>query len=327
MAIQKTDFTPTEQALIQTWIDTDIPARITAYQESLVQLNASLAVIQPIDDIFKKIYDSWTSLHAFVETLSPTPLITPSGFLKEIRGLNGDYVTDVVDEVELETTAQNPVGSRLFPIGYTSLDPLYAFDLRAQASDLDGNSPTGTGYNEEAALTEEYNQWSYPPDPGTPPPPPPYQDDGVIRDMWDAEIAAQNTQIAAHDFLLANLTEYSAQDWYTRISTARTNAIARRNQVQLYKDNWINFSIMPVEGARMTEISSWLTTQVGPRITQVYADQATVRDERYFWVRMRINLAFGSLTRIASTDRAKDMITARIADLQAELLKYDAMGF
>ena len=319
MTIQKTDFTPVEQTTIQGWIDTEIPARIAAYQESLLQLYASKAILQPIEDIFQKIYASWDTIHT-------------SGFLREIQGLNGNFVDPPITESEILSTAQNPLGSRLFPAGHASLDPLYAYDLRALPSDLNGNQVawTGTegggdfaatGYDEREALEREYVEWAKP---APPPVDSAHQNNAIIRDMWLAEEASLTTQIVALNLLNANLA--ATDPGLVNIAGSLIAAGAALSTVQGYIANYPG---MPAEGARQTEISSRIAA-IDIRVNEIIdpgTDQNQVRAERYYWIRTRLNLGFGSLSRLESTNNTIASINARIADLQAELLKYTGMGF
>lgn len=320
MTIQKADFTPTEQALIQTWIDTEIPARIAAYQNSVTQLNTSLATVQGIEDIFEKIYASWANLHL-------------NGFMTEIAGLNGDYFNPPVLESEIQTTAANPVGTRLFPAsGGLSLDPLEDFDLLADPSDFDvtfgawagtpgGGGFAASGYNERLALVTEDDEWSKP-DAGVPPPP--LQDNAVIRDMWLAQEAALTTQLNALTLLDSELSV--GQGGQANLANAITLASDRLAVVQGYLTD---YPLMPVEGARQAEIATAIA-DIDARVNQIRSpgtDQEFVRTERYFWLRQRLNLSFGSLSRQQSTNRSINLLNSRILDLQSELAKYTDMGF
>lgn len=319
MTIQKPDFTPSEQALIEQWIDPDIPARIASYQQSLVSLNSSKALWIGIDGIFEKIYSSWVDLHL-------------GGFLSEIRGkglsTGETFFNPPVLEAEIQSTAANPVSTRLFPAGSISLEPLYAFDLRALPSDFDltdayytGVPPasTPTGYNERAALVAEAAEWALPVIG-----PPPIRDPNVIRACIYAEEAALLTQLAALNYLDANLS--IGQGGKANLAAEIAVVTASLGIVQGHISI---FPILPPSGPRVAEIGVRIP-QIDFRVSQIISpgtDQNFVRDERYFWLRQRLNLGFGSLTRLASTDRSINFITARIADLQAELVKYGQMGF
>lgn len=314
MTIQKADFTASEQALIQTWIDTEIPARIASYQTSVTSLTASLATIQAIEDVFEKIYTSWANLHI-------------NGFLLEIAALNGDSFATLVLESEIQSTAENPLGTRLFPSsGGLSLDPLFDFDLRAQdgSGDFDtnldawtgtpgGGSFAATGYDEREALVAEAVEWVKV-----------FEDDDVIYDMWVAEEAALTNQLAALSLLDANLS--TGQGGKANLAAAISTATSRLATVQGYI---AAFPTMPSEGARLSEITTWLS-EIDARVDQIRDpgdDQEFVRDERYYWLRQRLNLSMGSLSRLQSTNRSIDLLNSRITDLQNELVKYTEMGF
>ena len=319
MTIQKTDFTPTEQVLIQSWIDTEIPARIASYQESVASLVASQGVLNDIDGIFKKVYDNWTDLHR------------DSGFLAEIRasGMSGgiNYFTSPVFEAELQSTAYTPLGSRLFPAGWTNQDPFFAYDFRALPSDFDdseapysgsASSPTLTGRNEWQALDDEESEW------GDLPNPPGSGDADVVRANIYAQEQCLLNQIAAIDYMLANLS--AGQGGYANLSGARTVAV---NALGIVQGHITSFPTLPAEAGRLTEIST-RKGEIQNRVDQIISpgtDQDFVKNERWFWLRLRMNLAFGSISRLQGTQRAIDMINARIADLQAELVKYTGMGF
>lgn len=319
MTIQKNDFTPAEQALIDQWIDPDIPARIASYQQSLISLNSSKDLWVGIDGVFEKIYSNWTALHL-------------GGFLSEIQGkglsTGETYFDPPILEAEIQSTAANPLSTRLFPAGSISLDPLYAFDLRALPSDFDlvdayyvGVPPasTPTGYNERAALVAEAAEWALPVI-GVPP----LRDPNVIRACIYAEESALQTQLSALNYLNANLS--AGQGGQANLAAEIAVVTAALGIVQ---GHIALFPTLPPSGTRVAEIGV-RTIQIDSRVDQIISpgtDQDFVRGERYFWLRQRLNLGFGSLTRLSSTDRSINFITARMADLQTELVKYGQMGF
>lgn len=319
MTIQKSDFTPSEQALIQTWIDTEIPARVAAYQETVVTLTASLGTLNDIDGLFKKVYDSWTDLHR------------DFGFLAEIRASGNDTGNNWFDppvlETELASTAYTPLGSRLFPAGWSSTDPFFAYDFRANSADFDlaedpytgtASSPTLTGYNEWKALDDEETEW------GDLPNPPGTGSEDVVRANILAQEQCLLNQIAAIDYMLGNLSV--GQGGYANLSGARSVAVSALGIVQGHISN---FPTLPGKAGRLTEIST-RKGEIEARVDQVISpgtDPDFVKNERWFWLRLRMNLSFGSISRVQGTQRSIDLLNARIADLQAELVKYTEMGF
>lgn len=307
MTIQKADYSISDQEEIQRWVDEVIPQRITNLGNSVIAQTDQLAVVQTSEDIFKQTYDSFAT-------------VMRDGFLKEIEGLNGDGFSDpTLDEARVIQAAENPLSvPELFPPFNIQIEPTQSIELTADTGSFDVTSNSGalpgppTGFNEAQALGIELIELLLA-----------FPVLGLLIDAWLAEEAALLKEIAALGVLGANVLPGQPGEANIALALADANVALAAVQALIAVPSTSPPGRTAYIAVRLAEIAA-RATQITDAGT---GDKNFYRDERYFWLNKRINLRYGSLSRLKSIERNINDLNEEIANLTAELAFYTSIGF
>lgn len=309
MTIRFSDLSLVDQIEIERWETDVIPPLIVSLTSSIASQTARRDELQVTEDIFIQIYTSFDTVMRL-------------GFLLEAHGLNGSTFTDTpVDPALITAAALNPLSvPLLFPPGSLTTDPVQTAELTAVAASFQTVTPpytgippgsTPTGFNEAQALVDEAAELALAlpslPD---------------VIDYWEAQEAALLNQVAALNTL--NLELDVGQPGKTNVVTALSDAMSALSDVQAL----ILGGVLPPATRLSTDIparQAQITTRFAQITDATIGDQLTYRDERYYWLRRRINLSYGSLTRLEGANRSITSTTQRRDDLVQELAFY--VGF
>lgn len=301
MTIQISDFTDDEQTEIARWTNAEtgvIPPLIVSLMARLDSITETKSQLDQVENIYEQIYDSYAS-------------IMLDGFLLEVRALNGDWFTNVITESVVNAAIANPSSTVLFP--GIAIDPALVFDLAtifdATTSEFSAGSPpsaTASGFNEYNALANENIEWNE------------VSPDGdILLDFWQAEQAAllnQQTALQTLDSLLD-----AGETGKTNVATALGLVASELATVGALISSHPS---LPSKASRQSAIASRQAAIVA-RLDQIRnsstGDYLEYRNTRYFWLRKRLNLSYGSAIRYQSIDTMFDNVTQQIADLETEL--------
>lgn len=299
------DFPSPEDTYIQEWVDVVLPNKIANLTTSIADYAAQITVVTRTEGIFEKIYTHFSN-------------ITHAGWIPEARWLDGSYFTQTFDEAAVQAIALDPFSSALFPTSNLTPDPL-------QISELTGVFDASVGASEEEALIAELAEYD------RIPPPAPQPDPAELL----AQRVIQQTALAAQISALGTvLSELDAGDvGYSNSVTALADAVIAKTRV----DNLIATPAFYSEAERRLQIADRLSggatynvleplVGISNRVAQITSDSVTYVDQRFFWLRKRLNLQWGSLYYLRSLERQSTNLTNEKAAYEQELAYYQSIG-
>lgn len=240
----------------------------------LAELAAQIDALRPLEDLNAKIYDYYDGLIGAYET--------------ERRAVDGRFPEDPVTSAVIDQAAR--VGGPLFPEAYTGLSPL-------RVVDLDGGTGSDPA-NELAGITGELTAL-----------------DSLLALPFAQRAASPEEQdlldalVAERDALTVELAALASNENYGAGSGPHLQAQGAFDLVEAFLAT-PDLSDTALQG-RKTEAEARRDYLQTTRLPAMEAELVPLYDERYAWLDARVQLVFGTRTRLFALEDEAARLTSQ----------------